>query len=281
MLSALISAIASGTGTIWDKIILSRERVTLRVFLPLVFVFLFAFTLILMPFFGSVDWEILLLPNTLFLVLLMIVIAVASNVLFYQSVQRDKIHHHEMVMMVAPLITVMLAAIFFPEEFDSKVFLLALVSSLALIWAKGKKEHWLGSPATYNAFLAVVLMATESIIIRDLLYSFTPVALYGLRTLVIAVFFYAYYRPHYNQVTIKHWWMIAFSALLGVILMLGRYYAFAELGIIYTTLVAILAPVIVFFGSWEILHEKIRPRMILASIIILACVTWATVISFG
>ena len=60
--------------------------------------------------------------------------------------------------------------------------------------------------------------------------------------------------------------------------MLAKLYAFKELDLIYATLVAILAPIIVFILSWEILHEKIRLRVILASLVILVCVVLATVI---
>lgn len=282
MWAALISALSGASGTILDKVILSRERVKLNVFLPLLFLLLFGFNLILVPFLGKIEWQIVLLPNTLFLVFLMVVIAVAHNVLFYQSIQREKVYQHELVMMMGPFITIILGAAFFPEELQGKgiILLLSLVASVALIWSKGSKEHFLKDATSYNALLGVVLMSTESIIIRDLLYSMTPVALYGIRTFVIALFFFAYYRPRYGRVSVRHWWLIAASALLGLGLMIARFYAYADLGVVFTTLVSILAPVIVFFASWEILHEKIRPRMVVASVVILACVTWATVLTF-
>jgi drug/metabolite transporter (DMT)-like permease len=282
MWAALISAISDASGTVLNKIILSRERVKLSVFLPILFLLLFSINLILVPFLGKIDWQIFLLPNTLFLFFLMVVIAVAHNVLFYQSIQRENIYQHEMIMMMGPFITIVLGATFFPEELQGKgiVFLLSLIASLALIWSKGTKEHLFKDLRSYNAFLAVVLMSTESIIIRDLLYSMTPVALYATRTFVVALFFFLYYRPKYHRVSARHWRLIALSALLGVGLMVARFYAYTNVGIVFTTLVSILAPVIVFFASWEILHEKIRPRMIVASMIILACVTWATVLTF-
>lgn len=281
MLLALISAVTNGIGLIWDKIILSRERVTLRVFLPVVFVFLFAFTLILVPWFGRFDLSAALLPNSLFLLFLMVVIAVAWNVLFYQSIQRETAHQHELVVMMSPLITILLAAIFFPEEFNGAVFILALIASAALLFAKMTREHQIFSRTSYNTFLGVILMSTETIIIRELLYTYNPVALYAIRTLMLALFFTAYYRPRYNQISTKHWSMLALSGLFGVVIMLTRFFAFEQLGVIYTTLVAILAPVIVFFGSWEILHEKIRPRVVFASVVILICVSIATVMAFG
>lgn len=281
MFAALISSLASATNLVIDKIALSRERISLRVFLPTIFLFLFAFTAVLVPAFGRVDLDLALLPNTLFLFFLMVVMAIASNVLFYQGIQREKVHQHELLMMILPLVTVVLAAVFYPEERDTRIFILALVASVALLFAKGQKEHFFVDRTSYNTFLAVVLMATESIIIRELLYTFTPVALYAFRTLALAIFFMFYYRPAFSQVSRSHWRLMAWGGAIGVIQMVSLFYAYQNLGIIYTTLIAILAPIIVFLASWEILHERIRPRVILAALLILVCVTIATVLAFG
>lgn len=280
-LAALFSTIASAGGLVVDKILVGRRKMSLAVFLPLSFLFLFIFTAILTPLFGQVDWQVAGLTNSMFLVFLMVVIAVAWNALFYQSIQKEKIHNHELIMMLGPLMTVVLAAVFFPENFDQRVFYLALIASFALIFAKGQKEHFFVDKTSYNTFLGVILMSTESIIIRELLYSYSPVALYAIRTFFIALFFFIYYRPKLDNLNSSALGLVMFSSLFGLISMLGRFYAFQEVGIIYTTLIAILGPILVFLASWEILHEKIKPRVIFSALIILACVVIATVLSFG
>ncbi|HUD20834.1 MAG TPA: DMT family transporter [Candidatus Saccharimonadales bacterium] len=279
MLYALIAAVTDAGGLLLDKIILARERVTLRVYLPILFAFVFILTAVLWPTLGRVDWELLRLTNTMFLFLIMIVTAIAWNVLFYQSVQRENVQQHELVVMTAPLVTVVLAAVFFPEDLNYKVLILAIIASLALIFAKGGRQHFALNRTSYNTLLGVVLMSVESIIAKELLYTFTPVALYASRTFFLALFFFFYYRPQLGRVEVKHYWMIFWSALIGVVSMLTKYYAFSDLGVVYTTMIGILAPVLVFFLSWEILHEKVRFRMILGSLIVLVCVALATVIT--
>lgn len=281
MLAAILSSLAQGFGLVSDKIALSRDRISLKVFLPILFIFLFGLTLILVPAFGRLDPTVALLPNTLFLLLVMVLMAVASNALYYEGIQRKEMHHHELMMMLLPIITIVLAAIFYPENLDWRIFILAVISSLAIIFAKGQKEHFFVDATSYNTFLAVILMAGESIVIRELLYSFTPVMLYAIRTFFVSIFFFLYYRPRYNQVSAKHWWLIFVSALLGVIQVIGRYYAYSELGIIYTTMLTALAPIVVFLASWEIMHERIRARVVISAVIILSCITIATAISFG
>jgi drug/metabolite transporter (DMT)-like permease len=281
MFAALLSSIANASGLILDKIILSRKKLGLHVFLPLSFLLLFLFSLILVPNFGRIDWDIAGLTNELFLLFMMVIVAIAWNVLYYQSVQREKVHHTELIMMFAPLVTIILAAVFFPENLDKRIFVLAIIASLALIFSKSTKEHFFTGRTSYNTFLAVILMSTEAIIIRELLFSYTPVALYAVRTFFIALFFFFYYRPKKLEIQKAYWGMLVGSSLLGLVTMLGKFYAFSQLGIVYTTMILILGPILVFLASWEILHERIRPRMIIASLVVLACVALATVLMFG
>lgn len=279
MFSALISAIATAGGLIVDKITLSRRNVPLPVFIPVLFVFLFVFTAVFTPLFGFVDWNTALLPNNLFLMLLMIIIAIAYNVLYYQSIQRDSINKHEVIIMTGPLVTILLAAVFFQEEFNLGVFILAVIASLAMLFARTEKHHLKFDKVAYNLFLAVILTSVESIIIRELLRSYSPVSLYAIRTMFLAAFFYLYYHPKAKEVQRSPLWLIGLSGGIGVAQMVAKFYAFDQLGVIFTTLVSTLAPIIVFLGSWEILHERIRPRVIAASIVILICVAVAVVIT--
>ncbi len=281
MLLAFISAISSAASTIYDKWLLTRERLSIGTLLSIGFLLIAGITLTLTPFLGAIDWDLALLPNSLFLLFIMVILATAWNVLYYQGLQKQKVHDHELMMMLAPVLTILLAAVFYQEELDMRVFWLAIIASLTLLFAKGQKEHFFLNQNSYNTFLAVVLLSAETIVIRELLYSYTPVALYSVRTIILAVFFMLYYRPRSSQISIRHWWMVAGSALLGVILMLTRYYSFAETGIIYTMLVLVISPMIVYFASWEMLHEKIRPRILIAAVVILTCVTLATTIIFG
>jgi drug/metabolite transporter (DMT)-like permease len=281
MIAAIISALSASTGLIVDKFILSRERMSLRVYLPLVFILLCGFTVLLVPLFGRVDWAIALLPNSLFLFFLMILLGVAWNVLFYQNLQRERMYEHEMIAMTAPLVTILLAAVFFPEERDLRIFLLAVVASVALLLARSEKGRFTLNRQGYNLILGIILMSAENIIFRELLYSYTPVALYAVRTFFLAIFFVAYYNPRYQQVSMKHWRMIALTAFLGAAAMVARLYAFESIGVIHAMLFALLAPLVIFFASWEMLHERIRARVVIAAIIILVAVSWATVLAFA
>jgi len=281
MIAALISAVANAAGLVIDKIILSRERVALRVYLPVLFIFLFAIDVIFLPFLGRVEWSLARIPQSLFLLILMVIIAIVWNVLYYQDIKEEKLHQHEMLTMLMPLMTVVMAALFFPEELNWRVFWLALIACVTVFWARAERHHFTWDQAAYNMILAVVLMALENVIIRELLRVYSPVALYGIRTLMIGLFFAAYFRPRYRQISNRHWKLIALSGLFAITLMIGRFYAFDRLGIVYTILLSVLAPLIAFYASWGILHERIRARVVVASLVILGCVVMATVFQFS
>ncbi|MDO8650401.1 MAG: DMT family transporter [Candidatus Berkelbacteria bacterium] len=279
MISALISAVSAAGGLIVDKVTLSRRSVPLKIFIPVVFTFLFAFTLIFTPLYGYIDWSTALLPNNLFLMLLMIVIAIAWNVLAYQSLQRESVHQHEVILMTGPIVTILLAALFFQEEFNLTIFVLGLIASFAMLIARTEKHHFKFDKIAYNLFLAVILMSIENVIIRELLYSYSPISLYAFRTFFLALFFWFYYRPKLSEIGKSPLWLLGLSGAIGALSMVTRFYAFGSLGVIFTTLISTLAPIVVFIGSWEILHERIRPRVIVASLVILVCVAVATVLT--
>lgn len=280
MLAAIISALANSGSLLVDKIILSKKKLTLKLFLPLSFIFLFAFTALLVPAWGRVDWQTAMLPSSLFMLVILILVAIAYNVLFYQGLQHDNVHHHEMLMMSTPIVTIFLAALFYRDDLDMRVLYLALVASIALIFARSNKEHYKPSKHSMNTMLAVVLMSLETIIVKELLWYYTPVALYAIRTGILAVFFAMYYRSNITTVATSTVRLVALSAFIGAAMMIGRFYAFSELGIVYTTLITVMAPIIVFMFSWEVLKEHIRFRVVLASLVILVCVSMATIITF-
>lgn len=240
----------------------------------------FLLTLFLVPSYGYVDWQSIFQSNYLYLLILMTVLGIASNVLIYQSLQTEMVHKHEVIIMLTPLVTIILAAAFFKEEFNLILFSLALISSLSLIIARVEKHHLRFNKHSYNLLLAVVLMSLETLILRELLFVYSPVSLYAVRTAIIGAFFLLYYRPKVDKFTKLPWYLLLATGAMGVVQMIGKYYALEELGVIFATMIMIISPLIVFLASWEILHEKIKPRIIAASAVILICVVLATVITY-
>src|SRR3990167_7934392 len=103
---AFIAAIAQAGGIIVDKIVLTRRRMEIHVFIPLLFLFLFILTGLLMPHLGKINYEIFQ-PYYLVIFLLMIGAAIIWNVFYYQGVQKEKVQEFELIIMFQPLLTIL------------------------------------------------------------------------------------------------------------------------------------------------------------------------------
>lgn len=270
-----MSALAQAGGIITDKIILSRRRVELHIFIPILFLFLFITTVILCPFFSNVSPEFFSVKY-ISIFIGMILAAVIWNVFYYRGVQAEKVHDFELIMMSQPLFTILLASMFLKNEQNWHLLLAAVVASFALILANIKKEHFVFSTATIGLVLAVILMSVELILIDLLLNVLSPVILYAMRTGLISIFFLLYYRPHLKLVSRENLWWIFLTAALGTFQMIAKFYGFAEFGVIYTSLILILAPTLTYIISTLFLHEKLKIQQVAYGLVIVGCIVYAT-----
>lgn len=275
---ALIAALTQAGGIIIDKITLTRRQVELKVFIPIVFLFLFLLSAILLPFLGHVSADFFKL-NTLILFVLMIITAIIWNVFYYRGAQAEKVHEFEMIVIFQPLVTIILASFFLRSEQNWPIVVVSIIASLALILSKIGKEHFKITPSSAGLILAVVLMSIELIIIDVLLKVISPVAIYCVRTGILAIFFWLYYKPHVERVADHNVQLILFSSIFGVIQMVAKFYGFQTMGVVLTSLILILAPILTYTLSTFFLHEKLHWKQTVSFVIILICVIFAT--TFG
>lgn len=273
---AFVAALTQAGGIIIDKITLTRQRVELKIFIPILFILLFFISAILWPWLGWISADFITVKYQI-LFWAMLSIAIVWNVFYYKGAQAEKVHDFELIVMGQPLVTILLASLILQNERNWPVVGAAIIAGVALIISRMSRQHLEVSAAMWGLVLAVVLMSIELIIIDLLLAVFSPVALYAVRTGVIALFFYFYYRPHLRLVAPHHYGMIAASAALGVIQMVTKFYGFQQFGVVYTSLILILAPILVYIISTIWMHERLKLRQLITGVVILACIVFATV----
>jgi drug/metabolite transporter (DMT)-like permease len=276
MLELIISALSNTAGIINDKFILTRQRTSIRDFTPALFLFLFLGSAIAAPFLGWLDVEQLLRPLNIFLFLLMIGIAISWNYFYYQGLKKEKVNDFQLIILSAPLATIILSTIFLPAERHFNIIIPAVVASLALIFSHFEKEHLKFDLYSKQLILAVILMGAEAVLNKKLLDFIEPSLLYLLRTGFIFIAFAMFFKPNLKLMANKHIGFIAISGILGVVYMVTRFYGFQEYGVIFTTLILILSPILVYLASAVVLHEKIKTKNIIATIVILACIIYAS-----
>lgn len=270
-----IAAVAQAGGIIVDKVILTRRRIDLKIFIPVLFLFLFLTTALLFPSFGQINLDIFK-PYYLIIFIAMLAAAVGWNFLYYRGVQAEKVQDFELIMMTQPVLTILLASVFLKGERNIHLIIVALIASIALVISHVRREKLEISRASWGLILTVVLMSIELILIDILLQVFSPVALYFVRTGILFVFFIFYYRPHLRLVADHNLLWILLTASLGTIQMISKFYGFQNFGVIYTSLILILAPILVYIISTFLLHERLRTRTIVSVLVILGCIVYAT-----
>lgn len=273
----LIAAFAQVGGIIVDKIVLTRRQVSLHVFVPILFFFLFLLTAICYPFLGQVSADFFQI-RYLLLFLAMIVVAIIWNIFYYRGVQAEKIHEFELIVMFQPLLTILLATVFLKGERNIFLEMAAIVAAIALVIARLNKNHLEFSSSSLGLVLAVILMSVELIIIDFLLKVLSPVALYCLRTGIIFLFFLFYYHPSFRKVADHNFGLIFATSFLGVVQMVTKFYGFEQFGVVYTSLILILSPVLVYIISTIFLHEHLKWRTVVCGIVIFACIIYATLV---
>lgn len=277
MFAGLIATITQAFGVTLDKVVLSYRKIPVKDFVPIVFLFLCLFTIPALFFKGSINWQELLTLKYIVLYLAMIIVAILWNVLYYHGVRSEKVQEFELILMLNPLIVILLAAFFFPSERNLQIIMAGVVASFALIFAHLKREHLVFSKTALWLIVCVVLMSVETIMHRVLLNFISPASLYFSRTLLLLLFFTLFYRPNISGLNRASIGLIALNGLLGATQFVARFYGYRDAGVIITTLILTLAPILVYLAAYFYFKEAIKKRMIFAGLIILISIAWAVI----
>lgn len=275
MFEVLVASLGYAGAILCDKIVLSKYKVPVMRFLPLLFIFLTAITAPFLRRWGSLpDYSKLTSPLFLSLFALMIVVAVVWNIFYAKGIQKENLHEFELIMLLSPLVTVVLATIFLPDERDLGIFVPGLIAAIALLATRFRKHHVKVGADAWKTILAMILMSFESILIKELLNVLSPVTLYFIRTLFVALVFLILYRPKILSINRDAFAMIILSAMFGVTQMVLKFIGFKSLGVIETTMILVLGPMLVYGASAVLFKEKLYKRDLFAATTVVLCILY-------
>lgn len=274
MLEIIVASLGYAGGVIADKFVLSKYKVPVMRFIPLLFVWLSIITGILIFKFGGFELGLLFEVKYIIFFILMVVTAVSWNILYYQGIQKEDLHEFELIMLLTPLATITLATIFLPNERDVSIFIPAIIASAALIATRFRKHHIKIGTTAWRTILAMILMSLESILIKELLDVFTPVTMYFVRTTVIGLVFIILYRPKLLAMPRNAFALTLISAIFGVVQMVLKFYGFKSLGVTETTMILILGPFLVYIASATFFKERLFKRDVFAAAVVVLCILY-------
>jgi len=278
MFTAILAAIFGAGGDVTNKHLLGRLKLPHKEYLPFIFAFLSIVSLLVVRinFFFSPQalsfWNIILL-------IVMIATAATWNVMTAKSLETEPLHEYESIILMSPLVTVVLAAIFLPAERNFSVFIAAVIASGALMFARYRHEHFEVTKTARQTFFAVVLIAIESVIITHLLHYYSPALLYFIRCTVITVVFFIKFKPDFRALQAKPIVKgLALDSLFGTGVMVLKYYAFRSLGLMETTIILLLSPLLTYAASYYYFGERrLFRRDLICAVVVMGCIIYALV----
>jgi len=210
---------------------------------------------------------------------LIIFFSILANLLIFYSLKRENITEFEPAWLMQPLFTIILAVIFYPGERNRMIFLLALIASVSLIAAHVKRMHFVFDKYFGAVVLGSFFFAAELVLSKIILEYYSPFTFYFIRCAGIFLVSFLIFRPSWKVVTGKTSLYLIFLGLLWTIYRAIIYYGYAQLGIVFTTIIFILSPVLMFIFAVIFLKERPSLKQIISTGVILACVAAAAVIN--
>jgi drug/metabolite transporter (DMT)-like permease len=276
----ILGAIALAGGTIFEREMLKKKGMNVKKYQTLEFLAIVLVMLPLLYFFWKINSQAFELKNVLIFTAVIITSIVANLFTFY-SMKGEKVSNLEPAKMLEPLFTILLAIIFsfFVQglyENNTKIIIPALIAGLALILSHVKKEHLQFNKYFLAAIVGSFFFALELIISRLILDLYSPVAFYFLRCAGILILSYIIFRPKLSNIENKIKLKMLLIGAIWVVYRVATYYGYLKIGIISTTLILMLGPIFIYLFARIFLKEKINIRNIIASVIILACVLYAS-----
>lgn len=271
-----IAAIADAGSLILSKLFLRRfGRLTFREFNWLVFLGIVTVLVILAITFDQFPKTEVIFAN-LPQVLGLAVMGTIANILFFRGLEGVSVSNVEPFVIFKPLAAILIASLAFPEERSFIVYLAIALSAMILGWANFHGKKVVVTRAIQSIMGFWIIYGVELIFVQNLLAHFTPVTLYLLRSALIFVALTLISTPKFK---LMRWNHIPYAMLLGalaVIAVVTVYTSFQLIGIASSMLVMVLSPILVYWLSGKLLHEKWNRRNIIASLLIVLLVVIAS-----
>lgn len=278
MFYPIVGSLTQAFGIMVDKVLLTKKKLIISKFVPWLFLFLALFTFFILIFDNRIVISVINWTTVAYFVL-MIGLAFVWNILYYRAIKNESVQEFEPILMFSPLLVILLTAIIFPRESDRMIFFIALIASVVLIFSHFERGQLKFQKESLGLIICVFLMSVEVLVIRELLFYFTPASLYFIRCSVLLVVFLIYYRKTFFSIPDRGLPGIILTSLLGAAQMVSRFYGYQNIGIVFTTLVMAMAPVLVYLFCFTCLKEPLKPKKIIGGSVILVCVVAAYLLS--
>ena len=274
----IIGAFIESMGTTLEKRFFSRTKMSSSKYATISFLFIVLSMIPFIYFFWSYQSGAFETHN-LILLFVIILFSAAGNLCTYYALKGESIAEFEPIWLTQPLFTILLAFLVYGTGGNTYVFLLAVVASLTLVLTHIKKRHLSFNRYTTFLLLGNLFYAIELVASRQALHFMSPFTLYFIRCAFVFIILAVLYRPNISKISGSSLRTIFYIAVLWVFYRLILYQGYVLYGVIFTTMVFILAPVFLLVLAKILLGEKMTLKQGITTLIILICVGSAIYLS--
>jgi drug/metabolite transporter (DMT)-like permease len=261
----LIAVVSDSAGQTIDRLIFKKHTISAAYLMWIVFAGMFGSLYIYVMLAGKP------LPAfTITIAGLLVLIALTSftaNVFDYLSLKADDITLRQPMLGFEPVLAGLFGYIFFPGE-RKPAFLIALILSLGVVHY-GIHRRRLGKNQSRGIgylFLAIVCYALLPSIYKTTLPHMSPEYIAFFRVTAILLLT-TIFMP--IKISIKPDEKVLLGLLVGIINAVGAVaslYAYQKLGVVQTSLLLVLAPILIYISGFFILREKVHMGELVSSI---------------
>lgn len=273
MMLGLLASMLATSEVLLNRYILTKQQVGVHRSIALCFLMGVLLMLPAIPlFFKMPDWT----PALTTVFIGMCIIAVIFNIFYQMGIKYNTIEKSTPLYLSTNVFTITLAYALFPEERNTFVLVLALISSIAILSVNLNRSSITFDRYAIFMLLAALLFSVHNIFIASLLAYFNPFTLYFLRCCIGAVLMLAFYRPTLQDLHPKNpIWLLMTIIVIEQILV---YWSYSTFGVIGTTLLMTLAPIATIYASHFLLKEELHATKVVATIVIVGCVVLSLIL---
>ena len=275
----ILGAAALATGTILERLVLRGRKIDIKLYQVLSF---FAIVVSMLPFiyfFWRIDSGAFEL-RSIIIFIFVILFSIIANLLVFYSMKWEKVTNLEPARVLEPLFIIFLAFAFsfFVEglyERNLKILIPALISGVALVLTHFKKDHLEFNKYFVAAIIGSFFFALELVISMLILNFYSPITFYFLRSSSIFLLSWVIFRPKLGKISSVVKWEIFLTGAIWVAYRVVAYYGYLTIGVVFTTLLLMLAPVLIYAFAHFFLKERMSWKNFVAAIVIVGSIAYA------
>ena len=272
LLAIIAAALQAGSFTL-DKVILSIRGVNYRTYTGLSYPLIFAITLVVFLLVRPPFSLQLVSGHLMWFFLALIILSVVTNLIFYRALDHDRLGEIQTIDLFGNLPTILVATFLFNDERNLFIIVPAMVASCALVWAHWQHHRLVIARGTVPFVVWTVtghpLAASVS---KLLLRAWNPIVLELMRSGAMAVVLGFIFSHEIKKASLRTDLLLVITNILTTLAFILFYFSYQRLGIVHTTLLFSLQPILVYIASLVLLKEKLQPKKLVAFCIVLICI---------